>query len=301
MKCHRDVKSTWDKDWDKLVLPELEHDVPCFILYRLDEKTAEGAWGWMLISWVPDHGSTRQKMIYASTKSTLKMEFGSSYIKEDYHCTVKEETTFNGYRKHKAAMSAPHPLTPHEEEIKELRQAEIKTDGVHTKSQTLGGLNCQITDALRKAVEDMKRGAYNYLQFEIDLDKEEIHVVKAENIDVNKLASLAWDENHARFHIFIFKHSYDGDYLESQVFIYTMPGYNCSVKERMMYSSSKAPFLGTLQELGLEVVKKLEVDHASELSEENLIEEIHPKKMLHKPKFQKPAPPSSRGPKRLIK
>lgn len=69
-----------------------------------------------------------------------------------------------------------------------------------------------------------------------------------------------------------------------------------------MYSSSKAPFLDTIQSMGLEITKKLEIDDASELNEDNLIEEIHPKKMLHKTQFAKPAPPSkNRGPRRLIK
>lgn len=193
-------------------------------------------------------------------------------------------------------------LTQREEEINELRRSEVKTDvGVDTRHQTLGGINCPISEAALQALRDLKRGSYNYLQFHIELDREEIHITKAENIDVHKL-KLQVPTDHARFHIYLFKHSYDGDWLESFVFIYSMPGYNCSVKERMMYSSSKAPFLDAIQNMGIEITKKLEIDDASELSEENLIDEIHPKKMLHKTQFAKPAPPSkNRGPRRLIK
>lgn len=301
---HRDVKKDWEKDFDKLIQPELEQDVPCYILYRLDTKSAEGGHSWMLISWIPDIATIRQKMIYASTKSTLKLEFGGSYIKEEYHATAPDEITFAGYQKNKLSMAAPTPLTQREEEMNELRRSEIKTDssvGVDTRHQTLGGLNCPISPAAVQAIQDFKRGSYNYLQFNIDLEKEEIHISKADNIDVHKLSSQV-PSDHARFHIFLFKHSYDGDWQESNVFIYSMPGYNCSVKERMMYSSSKAPFLETIHSLGLEVTKKLEIDDAAELSEENLIDEIHPKKMLHKTQFAKPAPPSkNRGPRRLIK
>lgn len=299
---HRDVKKDWEKDFDKLIQPEIEEDIPCFILYRLDVKTAEGAYAWMLISWIPEISTIRQKMIYASTKSTLKLEFGSSYLKEEYHATSAEEITFAGYQQNKISMSAPIPLTQREEEIKELRRSEVKTDiGVETRHQTLSGINCPITEAALQAIRDLLRGSYNYLQFNIDLEREEIHIAKADNIDVHKL-KLQVPDDHARFHIYQFKHSYDGDWLESYVFIYSMPGYNCSVKERMMYSSSKSPFLDTIHGLGLEITKKLEVDDPSELSEENLIEELHPKKMLHKTQFAKPAPPSkNRGPRRLIK
>lgn len=296
---HQQAKKDFEKDWDKLIQPELEQDVPCYILYRLDDKTAEGGFAWMLISWIPEIATIRQKMIYASTKSTLKLEFGGSYLKEEYHATTPEEVTWTGYQKNKLSMAAPTPLTAREEEINELRRTEIKTDVVG--HQTLSGISCPITQAALQAINDLKRGSYNYLQFHIDLEKEEIHVTKADNIDVHKLGAQV-PTDHARFHIFLFKHSYDGDWLESFVFVYSMPGYNCSVKERMMYSSSKAPFLDEIQGLGIEITKRLEVDDASELSEENLIDEIHPKKMLHKQQFAKPAPPSkNRGPRRLIK
>lgn len=299
---HRDVKKDFEKDFDKLIQPELELDVPCYIIYRMDCKTAEGAFAWMLISWIPEISTIRQKMIYASTKSTLKLEFGSSYLKEEYHATTPDEITFAGYQKNKLSMSAPTPLTQREEEMNELRRSEVKTDvGIETRHQTLGGINCPINDAAVRAIEDLKKGAYNYLQFNVDLEKEEIHITKADNIDVHKLSAQV-PTDHARFHIYLFKHSYDGDYNESLVFIYSMPGYNCSVRERMMYSSSKAPFLDTLQSLGIDITKKLEVDDAAELSEDNLIDELHPKKMLHKQQFAKPAPPSkNRGPRRLIK
>lgn len=296
---HQSAKKDFEKDWDKLIQPELEQDVPCYILYRLDVKTAEGGFAWMMISWIPEIASIRQKMIYASTKSTLKLEFGGSYLKEEYHATSLEEVTWEGYQKNKLSMAAPTPLTAREEEINELRRTEIKTDVVG--HQTLSGISCPISEAALQAINDLKRGSYNYLQFHIELEKEEIHITKADNIDVHKLAAQV-PTDHARFHIFLFKHSYDGDWLESFVFVYSMPGYNCSVKERMMYSSSKAPFLDAIQGLGIEITKRLEVDDASELSEENLIDEIHPKKMLHKQQFAKPAPPSkNRGPRRLIK
>lgn len=259
-----------------------------------------GAYAWMLVAWIPDIATIRQKMIYASTKSTLKLEFGGSYLKEEYHATTPEEVTFDGYQKNKLCMSAPTPLTQREEEINELRRSEIKTDSVDTRHQTLSGISCPVSSAALQAISDFKRGSYNYLQFNIELEKEEIHITKADNIDVKKL-SVQVPTDHARFHLFLFKHSYDGDWLESNFFIYSMPGYNCSVKERMMYSSSKAPFLDTIKSCGIDIDKKLEIDDAAELLEDSLIDELHPKKMLHKTQFAKPAPPKTRGPRRLIK
>lgn len=201
-------------------------------------------------------------------------------------------------------MSAPTPLTQREEEINELRRTEIKADiGTHSRNQMSSGISCPINESALKDIKDMKDGVYTYLQFEINLDKEEILVCKKEIIDVAQLKDQL-PSNHARFHLFLFKHSHEGDYKESYIFIYSMPGCACPVKERMMYSSCKAPFIDTLTSgtTGIDIVKKLEINEESELSEENIMDELYPKKMLHRTQFAKPAPPSkNRGPKRLIK
>ena len=47
-------------------------------------------------------------------------------------------------------------------------------------------------------------------------------------------------------------------YFLFSVFIYSMPGYSCSVKERMLYSSCKAPLIDLIESnLGLTISKKV--------------------------------------------
>jgi len=42
------------------------------------------------------------------------------------------------------------------------------------------------------------------------------------------------------------------------VFIYSMPGYNCTIKERMLYSTCKAPLLEVAeQQIGLDIGRKV--------------------------------------------
>lgn len=79
-----------------------------------------------------------------------------------------------------------------------------------------------------------------------------------------------------------------------------MPGYNCSIKERMLYSSCKNSVVEVLEGCGIEIAKKIEVDSGSELTETFLYEELHPKKILNKTKFARPAPPN-RGNRRITK
>lgn len=65
----------------------IEENSPCYIIYKFDSKNSLG-YEWLFISWSPDTAPVRQKMLYASTKATLKMEFGTSQIKEELHGTV---------------------------------------------------------------------------------------------------------------------------------------------------------------------------------------------------------------------
>lgn len=85
-----------------------------------------------------------------------------------------------------------------EEEMKEIRLNEINTS-IHTdtRQQTLGGIKCPMTVSTAQAIVDMSRGAYNYLQFKIELQEEQIHLVKAANIELHKLPAEIPDD-HAR-------------------------------------------------------------------------------------------------------
>ena len=55
---------------------------------RLDERSGS-TFLWILISWSPDDSKVRQKMLYASSKATLKMEFGGGQIKDDLYGNVR--------------------------------------------------------------------------------------------------------------------------------------------------------------------------------------------------------------------
>ncbi|KAG7277241.1 hypothetical protein CRUP_015289 [Coryphaenoides rupestris] len=40
--CTRQASNQWDQEYDSLVLPLLEDDLPCYILYRLDSHQQPG-------------------------------------------------------------------------------------------------------------------------------------------------------------------------------------------------------------------------------------------------------------------
>lgn len=139
----------------------------------------------------------------------------------------------DGYKKHKTSAKVPAPMTTREEELQEIKRAEVTTDySVDSRHQTLGGVGFPITNSAKDALEDMARGSYDYLRFRIgiileknssfvillfinlDIDEETIHLDTAENTSLEKLPSKV-PEDTARYHLYKFKHTHEGDYTES--------------------------------------------------------------------------------------
>ncbi|XP_071081768.1 twinfilin-1-like [Haliotis cracherodii] len=296
--------NTWEDDYDQLILPLLEEKQPCYIFFRTDEKGGTGsAFQWIFISWSPDFSPVRQKMLYAGTRATLRKEFGGNYIKDEVFGTAKEDVTLAGYRKHRQSQQAPAPLTYAEEELDMIKKNEVHAEiGVDTKHQTVQGVMFPLTQGARDKLEGYKEGMYSYVQLSLDLKAEVVDVeCVEEDLNLSRLTSKV-PTDHARYHLVNFKHSHEGDYMENTVFIYSMPGYKCSIKERMLYSSCKSPLTDTLEKsIGIAIVKKIEIDDPKELTAEFLQEEIHPKKNAVRQAFAKPKGPGGRGPRRMTK
>jgi len=276
---------------------------PCYLLFRLDEMDDfKKNFKWLLIAWSPDTSSVRNKMLYASTKATLKKDFGSAHISDDLYGNSLDDITLAGYRRHLASEKAPQPLTREEEERKEVKAAEATSEiSVETKHQTVGGLSFPLTSAAVRAVTEFRMGDADYVQLSIDVDKEVVDLNKSEKMDVNQLAS-AVPKDKPRYHLFKYPHSFEGADITSNLFIYSMPGYECSIKERMLYSSCRNAVVDQIgAHHGVAFDKKMEVDSGSELTDENIFQELHPKKIAAKEGFKKPAPPSSRGKRRITK
>ncbi|XP_058501904.1 twinfilin-1-like [Solea solea] len=292
----------WDQEYDSLVLPLLEDTMPCYILYRLDSRNNQGH-EWIFLAWSPDIASVREKMLYAATRATLKKEFGGGHIKDEIFGTTKDDLNLSGYRKYMTSQAAPLPLTAAEEELRQIKLQEVQTDiGVDTKQQTLQGVAFPLHRDAVAALERFRDKEINYVQLEVDSEHELIRLCNTEPTELRDLPKRIPEES-ARYHFFLYKHSHEGDYLESVVFIYSMPGYKCSIRERMLYSSCKNPLVDMVENnLNIEIEKKLEIDNGDDLTSDFMYEEVHPKQHAHKQIFAKPkGPPGKRGVRRITR
>jgi hypothetical protein len=111
LKATVDIKGDEKSDFAE-VDATLEEDVPCFILFRMDNTTKEG---WLLANWVPENTKVRQKMLYASSRETLKKELGSALIGAEITAAVSRPTCSpaNGRAEAPARFCAvPEPASP---------------------------------------------------------------------------------------------------------------------------------------------------------------------------------------------
>lgn len=102
----------------------------------------------------------------------------------------------------------------------------------------------------------------------------------------------------------LYPHNHENNYVKSIIFVYSVGRDGCSVKERMLYSSCKSSLVSAIcdsNKFGIEVTKKLEIDDPNELELDNLLSELHPKKILPKQMFDKPKAPAKRGARRITR
>uniref|UniRef100_A0AAZ3R4T0 Twinfilin n=1 Tax=Oncorhynchus tshawytscha TaxID=74940 RepID=A0AAZ3R4T0_ONCTS len=279
----RELGQSWDHDYDQFLLPLLDDKEPCYILYHLNSQNAQG-YEWIFISWSPDQSPicVREKMLNAATRDTVKKEFGGGHVKDEMFGTEEEDICLEGYQRHMSTSSGPAPLTAAEQELQRIKINDVRRQAsTRVRAKHCGAL---------RVLQQLAQKHINYIQLKLDTDKEMIELVHSDPTEAHELPyrvpRIRPDTSST-----LYKHSHEGDYLESVAFIYSMPGYSCSIKERMLYSSCKGRLLD-----------EMEIDNVDELTEEFLYDVVHPKQHAFQQAFAKPCGPAGKkGSKRLIK
>lgn len=300
LKQNRIAAGTEEGDWDRNVLACLEDDEPCYIFYRLDQKSNDGAYNYVFMSFVPIDCGVKNKMLYAATRATLKRIFGDNRIATEYLGTTKDELSLQGYKNQILSAGSSAPMTEAEKELAQVKKDEATMRSqMSSNSATLPGLNLPATQDLLSSLEKFKKGFINYLQIKLDTETEELKLWDCANISASELSGKIPEEE-PRYHLFNFNHDYQGENLWKIVFVYSCPGYNVPVKQRMMYSSTKACFLDSLAKMDIEIAAKQEISEGDEVKEVDIFEMIHPQQHASRTHFIKPKAPS-RGGRRLIR
>ncbi|CAG2104333.1 unnamed protein product [Medioppia subpectinata] len=302
---YKEPADDWEEDYRRFVKRMVLVSEPTYILFRLDSRDASGTYEWLFILWTPEDSSIRKKMVYASTKATLKQQFGGGNIAHDYFATTFDEISFSGLQSWLKSNKEGLPLTREEQELKTVRRDEALSSCITKTNKTLPGLEFPIDSEAINALFDLKDDNLSYVQLNIDVKNEEIRLCKKKTtneLDIHNIETEIPNDS-ARYHLIVFRHTFDGEFHKSIVFVYSIPNSYISVKERMLYSSCKSALLNAITDrIGIQIDKRLEIDNPGELTHNFLIEELHPRVDIVRKAFDKPkGPVGKRGGKRLIK
>jgi len=142
------------------------------------------------------------------------------------------------------------------------------------------GFSIHISQAAIEALKKLQNKEINYVQLSIGKNLETIELESSETVNLTDIPGRV-PEDHFRYHVYLFKHTHEGDYMESVVFI-TSVADNAPPKEKLNHSGRLREDLTRVIEngLGMEFAKRITVYDGKEITEEFLYDEVHPKKTI---------------------
>lgn len=279
--------------------PHLKPDVALYIILRRHEDAPR----FIAITYVPDSAKVRQKMLFASTRLTFVRELGTEHFRETIFVTTPEELSVKGFEKHDAHNKLAAPLTEEEQQLGEVKRAEQEAGqgtghkAIHLSKNFAMPISDEAIAALKEVGEDggrpvtmlvsspssiliscRKLTAYTQ---KINPSTEKVELVpEAPTPSGISELTKAISSTEPRFTFYRFTHTHDGAESSPVLFFYTCPSTpgNKSIKFRMMYPLMKRSVLDAAEsQAGLTLEKKFEVEDPSEITEESVLEDLHPK------------------------
>ncbi|KAF7504071.1 hypothetical protein GJ744_002836 [Endocarpon pusillum] len=307
--------------------PHVEPKTPKYIILRrsLEEGAGGDAAALTMVTYVPSDAPVRAKTLFASTRTTLIRELGRERF-EGRNLFLTERTEVLDPQEWKdrdrdgdVGAEKEGPYTKEEKELRGVRRAEDEERYGGTKGRAIMGnsggggasgngektlgFKAKMDDPAKQALAEMGRavqtegGKGMLVQLSIDLATEML-ILSSSSTDVSA-ADLA-SKIPADSPSYTFYHYPSST---SVIFIYCCPA-SPTIRERMLYASSRASVVHVARDEGVEVTKRIEIGSPDEVVEERLNEETAPSggaaaaedggSVAVKPGFARPRRPGKR-------
>ncbi|PWY69148.1 actin monomer binding protein [Aspergillus heteromorphus CBS 117.55] len=272
----------------------LEPKTPLYLLLRRPSETT-GSSSLVALTYIPSNAGVRAKTLFAATRATLARELGTEKFGATVFATEEEEVLGEAAWRERdnerkggeeggaGGFRREDLMGEKERELEAVRRAEeearngtpsrdIGIGGTFGRGGGLGGasgmrIQMHVDEGVKHALEGLQQGGL--VQLAIDAPTEAFKVAATES---------GVEPNSVQAHIppssprYTFYHYPDSDVV---IFIYTCPS-GSSIKERMLYASSRMHALTMAGEQGLKISKKIEASSPDEITGERLQEEVHP-------------------------
>ncbi|EJU05194.1 actin depolymerizing protein [Dacryopinax primogenitus] len=255
----------------------VDADTAAYLLVQLDSKGK-----WVLVSYVPDTCTVRQKMLYASTRNALTRGLGaaafvdSAFISapSDLASTLVSRSTSStgGGPARSATSPGLIPLSNGEKELASIRAAEAVELARSTTPRSLHQRSdMQFEEDADAAISELNDGEGQVVVLGIKTGKEKDVFVLKNKEDVPHGQGLASVLPKGEPSYVLYALSVNGNRVI--LFVYFCPN-DASVKEKMVYSTSFWNVVKKAEEHSLNLARRIEVSELSELTYDHLISEL---------------------------
>ncbi|OJJ47014.1 hypothetical protein ASPZODRAFT_151596 [Penicilliopsis zonata CBS 506.65] len=267
----------------------LEPKTPLYLLLR---RRSESTSALVPLTYIPSNAGVRAKTLFASTRSTLVRELGTEKFATTVFATEEEEVHSESAWRERDNENGPDSgaagsgysrddlMGEKERALAAVRRAEEEArSGTPGRDIGIGGtfrrggatsgasIEARVDEEAKRALRELQPGGI--VQLAIDIPTETIKLATAQdNVAVDAVSGLI-SESSPRYTIY----HYPGS--ETVIFIYTCPS-GSSIKERMLYASSRMSAFQLAEGEGLKIAKKIEASTPDEISGERLLEEFNP-------------------------
>ncbi|KAF9457234.1 hypothetical protein BDZ94DRAFT_1326422 [Collybia nuda] len=271
------ANSSFENDLILLQNNILQPNIPAYVLAKIAPSN------WVEICYVPDSSKVRDKMLYASTRTSLLKTLGSTLFTDSIFATSTVDLTPEAYASHRRHLAAPKPLSLREQEMAEIRAAESGNayGGSRARVNHIGtGVGLVWSREVEDAVRDLGAGSgCAVVVVKIDSNSEMLTLAFASEITIESLGpSLPVSEPCYAF--FAWPHTHTSPSRREIIFIYSCPS-NSPIKYRMVYSSGATSTFTAAKSLLLSPSnnnhvssRKIETSDPIELNEAYILSEL---------------------------
>jgi len=246
----------------------LQDRKPCYILMKSDEQ-------WRIIFFVPDDSPVRDRMIFASSTSALKLGLGNKFLR-DFVVRDKDECSLEHFvAQHSNDVDESEVMTLAEMESKEaVKESMLAVTAVTTKIAGMSDIPMKIADSATEAVQNVQSGAVTTVVLKLDPTSEQLEAVAVGNM---VLADVVADlpNKEPRYLLQNHHHEHDGKQAQATILVYYCPDASLP-RLKMFYSTCKSNVVRMCETLNLPIKKQIEVSDSSELTDKLVVSELYP-------------------------
>lgn len=251
---------------------------------------------WLLIFYMPEGSTVRDRMVYASSTNAFKDGLGSANFE---HATMsvgkKSEVNEAEYENLVKKLSEDDILTL-EEKLKIEAETSSHLSMSAVKSRAIVGLPIKASEASLDAITNVGKATVTTAILLLKEDTETLEVQEQGNFSF-ETAAAKLPAGEPRYVLQSFSHEHESKQASSYVFVYYCPE-SIKPKLKMFYSTCKQVVMKVCETLGITINKSIELSSTAELTTAYVMDELYPVSAAKKV-FKKPGRPG-RGNARLI-